>query len=161
MKKFTLNLKLCLWAASCLVFTAFSAQIIMDEEIADLQRRLKDHYDSAQEDQEVKRYELNVTNSGFCRYRRFFTSGKVEYFSFNIAKFKSLDYTGLTDSTGKLFIRTRAEDVIVQTYNDKKGGDVDSMATYMMLPIKNMEAHDVSELSQKLVKLNTQLLVQK
>ncbi|WP_316823625.1 hypothetical protein [Pedobacter gandavensis] len=160
MKKFTLNLKICLWALSCLIFMAFKVQSFLDEELAYLQKRLAEWYDHAAENREVTRYELNVTNSGFCRYKRFFSNGKVEYFSFNLMKFKALEYAG-TDTTGRLFFLTKGEDVIVQTYNDKKDGDVDSMASFMVIPTKKIEAQDLSELSEKLIKMNGQLQVQK
>ena len=107
----------------------------------------------------MKKYELNVTNSGFCRYKRFYTSGKVEYFSFNLCKFKDIDYLG-TDKAGMLILKTLGDDVIVQTYNDRKG-DVDSMANYMSIPMKNVEVEDLSALSERLVKMNAHLLVQK
>lgn len=160
MKKFTLNLKICLWALSCLIFMAFKVHSFLDEELVYLQKRLTEWYDHTAETQEVARYELKVTNSGFCRYKRFFSNGKVEYFSFNLVKFKGLDYTG-TDTTGRLFFLTKGEDVIVQTYNDKKDGDVDSMASFMVIPTKKIEAKDLSELSDRLIKMNGQLQVQK
>lgn len=160
MEKFTLNLRICLCALSCVILMAFSAEVILDEELADLQKKLCEHYDSSREEKEVSRYELNVTNSGFCRYKRYFASGKVEYFSFNLVKFKELAYTG-ADQVGDLFLHTKGEDVIVQTYNDKKGGDVDSMACYMSIPVKNMAAQDVSDLSARLIKMNAQLSAQK
>lgn len=163
MKKFTLNLRICLCALSCVIFMAFSAKVILEEEMAQLQKMLTEHYDSSREEKEIKRYELNVTNSGFCRYKRYFSSGKVEYFSFNLIKFKGLDYQGIGDSTetGNLFLRTKGEDVIVQTYNDKIGGDVDSMACFMTIPVKNMKTQDLSDLSERLVKMNALLPVQK
>lgn len=163
MKKFTLNLRICLCALSCVILMAFSAQIILDEELAYLQKMLSEHYDSSREEKEIKRYELNVTNSGFCRYKRYFASGKVEYFSFNLIKFKGLDYQGTDESgeSGDLFLRTKGEDVIVQTYNDKVGGDVDSMAYFMTIPVKNMKTQDLSDLTARLIKMNAQLSVQK
>ena len=159
MNKFTLSLKMSLFLLLCLVFMAFTAEIL-DEQTVYIQKKLAEHYDNGQEDQQIKRYELNLTNTGFCRYKRYFTSGKVEYFSFNLVKFKALDYYG-TDKNGKLYLRTKGEDVIVQTYKDKDGGDVDSMATYMVIPLKNIEPQDLSDLSERLLKMNAQLLVQK
>ncbi|MNL63796.1 hypothetical protein D3C87_1879620 [compost metagenome] len=58
-------------------------------------------------------------------------------------------------------MRTSGENVIVQTYKDKKGGDVDSMATYMIIPLKNIEPQDLVDLSERLIKMNAQLLAQK
>ncbi|TDQ07504.1 hypothetical protein [Pedobacter metabolipauper] len=160
MKKFTLNLKIGLGVMLCGIFMAFSLGIGLAEETAFIQKMLKEHYNEAPVNPAIKRYELNVTNTGFCRYKRFFTSGKVEYFSFNLVKFKDLDYYG-TDKKGELYLRTKGDDVIVQTYNDKKG-DVDSMASYLSIPLKNIEPQDLSDLLEKLTKMNAQLvLVQK
>jgi hypothetical protein len=47
-----------------------------------------------------------------------------------------MDYTGTAES-GTLQLKTMADDIIVQTYNDKKG-DIDSMATELDIPVKNM-----------------------
>ncbi|WP_285058909.1 hypothetical protein [Pedobacter ginsengisoli] len=160
MKKFTLLLKMCLFLFLCVVFMAFTPVFSFDEQVNYIQKLLSSHYDNTSGPLSVDRYELNVTNTGFCRYKRHFTTGKVEYFSFNLLKFKDLDYYG-TDKSGDLFLRTKSDDVIVQTYNDKDEGDVDSMATYMVIPLKNMEPQDLSDLHEKLIKLSTQRFAQK
>ncbi|ACU02966.1 MULTISPECIES: hypothetical protein [Pedobacter] len=159
MNKFTLSLKMSFFLLICLVFMGFNERI-SDEYTVYIQKKLAEHYDSRLDEAQIKRYELNVTNRGFCRYKRYFNSGKVEYFSFNLVKFKDLDYYG-TDKSGKLYLRTKGEDVIVQTYNDKSGGDIDSMAAYMMIPLKDIEPQDLADLSERLVKMNAQLLAQK
>ena len=160
MNKFTLSLKMSLCLLLCLLLMAFCIPGLLDEELAYIGKKLSEHHDSEHAKEQIKRYELNVTNTGFCRYKRYYVNGKVEYFSFNLIKFKDLDYYG-TDKNGLLYLRTSGENVIVQTYNDKKDGDVDSMATYMVIPLKNIEPGDLSDLSERLVKLNAQLLAQK
>jgi hypothetical protein len=160
MKKFTLLLKMCLFLSVCVVFMAFTPVFSFDEQISYIQKLLISHYDNTSASLSVDRYELSVTNNGFCRYKRHFTNGKVEYFSFNLLKFKDLDYYG-TDKSGDLFLRTKSDDVIVQTYNDKDEGDVDSMATYMVIPLKNIEPQDLSDLYEKLINLSTQGFAQK
>ncbi|TKC07141.1 hypothetical protein [Pedobacter frigoris] len=160
MKKFTLSLKMFFFLLLSMVFMAFAASIALDEDTAFIQKMLADHYDDTQEASLLKKYELNVTNTGFCRYKRYFSSGKVEYFSFNLKKFKDIDYLG-SDKQGRLYLHTKGEDVIVQTYNDRKNGDIDSMAAYMVIPLKNMEPQDLIAISERLVKTNAQLLVQK
>lgn len=159
MKKFTLLLKMCLFLSVCVVFMAFTPVSTFDEQINYIQKLLSSHYDNTSGSLSVDRYELNVTNNGFCRYKRHFTNGKIEYRSFNLLRFKDLDYYG-TDKSGDLFLRTKSDDVIVQTYNDKEG-DVDSMATYMAIPIKNIEPQDLSDLHERLIRLNTQRSAQK
>ncbi|MEJ7560159.1 MAG: hypothetical protein WKF66_17755 [Pedobacter sp.] len=159
MKKFTITLKTGLLGLPCLLLTAFSIPSDLSEETVFVQKMLKDHYNEFAIKPALKRYELNVTNSGFCRYKRFYTSGKVEYFSFNLIKFKDIDYFG-TDKAGQLLLRTSGDDVIVQTYNDRQG-DVDSMASYMAIPIKNVEAEELSVLAERLARVNAHLLAQK
>ena len=159
MKKFTIKLRICLIGLSWVLLMAFSSPFDILEETMFVQKMFKEHYDDVAIKPALKKYELNVTNSGFCRYKRFYTSGKVEYFSFNLCKFKDIDYLG-TDKAGMLILRTLGDDVIVQTYNDRKG-DVDSMANYMSIPMKNVEVEDLSALSERLVKMNAHLLVQK
>lgn len=154
MKKFTLSLKLLLIPAFCLFLCAFSDSDSIDEYVGYLQKSFTDHYDFSQESNQIKRYELNVTNNGFCRYKRYFNNGKTEYFAFKLAKFKDMDYYGTTES-GKLYLHTKGDDVIVQTYKDK-GGDVDSMATQVIIPLKNMEAEDLNKIRENLNKINPQ-----
>lgn len=160
MNKFTLGLGKSFFLLFCVILMGFSAGTLIDDELSYIQNKLNEHHDSDRGVERIDRYQLNVTNTGFCRYRRYYLSGKVEYFSFNLAKFKDLDYYG-TDQHGELYLRTTGENVIVQTYKDKKKGDVDSMATYMVIPLKNIEAQDIAELSDRLLKMNARLLAQK
>ncbi len=139
---------------------AFSRPSDLVEESLFLQKIFRDHYDDAYEIPALKRYELNITNSGFCRYKCFYGNGKVEYFSFNLRKFKTIDYYG-NDKNGTVVLRTAGDDVIVQTYNDRKQGDLDSMANYMTIPLKNIEPQDLNDLSVRLTRINAQLLAQK
>jgi len=147
MKKFTFRLKMGVFIPVFVVFTAFSAAGLLEEQSIYIQKKLLEHYDANQEILKIKKTELNVTNTGFCRYKRHFENGKIEYFSFNLIKFKDLDYIG-TVKSGRLVIRTLGEDVIVQTYNDKKG-DIDSMAAVMVIPLKQVEAEDLNDFAEK------------
>ncbi|MFC3559757.1 hypothetical protein [Pedobacter jamesrossensis] len=151
MKKFTFCLKLVSVSAFCILSSAFSTNDSLEEYTVFLQKSLSEHYDSSQEIKLVKKYELNVTNNGFCRYKRYFNNGKVEYFAFKLAKFKDLDYYGTTTS-GQLYLRTKNDDVIVQTYKDKTG-DVDSMATCIVIPLKNVEAEELNQIRENLERI--------
>lgn len=154
MKKFTLSLKTGLYALGCMLFLSSYGP---DKEVAEyLQQQLTDHHDMEGSGQGIKKYELHVTDKGFCRYKRFFENGKIEYFSFNLLKFKQLDYLGTTQK-GVLYLRAKGEDVIVQTYNERKGGDIDSMATYLSIPVKNIEAEQLNDLSDKLQQMSLRL----
>ncbi len=88
MKKFTLLLKMLMFGLLCLLFYAFSPLDLLEEQTLYLQKKLIDHYDTDQDKTQIKQYELKVTNSGFCRYKRHYANGKIEYFSFNFSKFK-------------------------------------------------------------------------
>jgi hypothetical protein len=146
MENFTPGLRMCILWSACLVFFSFISSDLLNEQAISMQKKLIDHYDSAQEAAEVEKTELNVTRSGFCRYKRFFTDGRIEYFSFNMVKFKDLSYLG-TIKRGKLLLYTRNDDVIVQTYN-KRAGDLDSMATCLVIPLKNIEPEDLVEFAK-------------
>lgn len=160
MRKFTLYLKMCFFIIVCLVFAAFSEAGLRDEQTEFIRQLLSEHHDSTQGKRQIRRYELNVLNSGFCRYKRYFDNGKVEFFSFNLEKFRDMDYYG-TDKQGVLYLRTKGEDVIVQTYHDRRGGDIDSMSSYMAIPLKEIEPEQLTALSERLVRLNAQRLAQK
>jgi len=159
MNKFTIRLKIWLFSSICLIFCAFLSHDLLDEQSVYIQKKLTDHYDTQQDGSAVKQYELKLTKSGFCRYKRYFSNGKTEYFSFNLLKFKTMDYLGSV-SSGKMYLRTLSDDVIVQTYNDKKG-DVDSMASCLIIPLKNVEAEDLNDFNNKFLKMNALLRAQK
>ena len=151
MKKFTLGLKISLCSVFCVGLFAFSDPETMEQYAGFLQKTLADHYDASQENSQIKSYELNVTNNGFCRYKRYYKSGKTEYFSFKLSKFKEMNHLG-DASAGKLLLQTKGDDIIVQTYKDK-GGDVDSMTTQLMIPLKNVEAEDLNLIRDNLERI--------
>lgn len=137
------------------LFCAFSDPVPLIGHLNYLQKILTEHYDGQEEHNAIKRYELNVTNTGFCRYRCFYSSGKTVYFSFKFSKFKDIDYLGTTRE-GKLIFRTTGDDVIVQTYNDK-AGDIDSMANLVIIPIKNIEADELNKIKSIATKVKSEL----
>jgi hypothetical protein len=105
-------------------------------------------YDTSNE-VKLKRWELSVTDDYFLRLRKTFQNGKQEYFSCQLHAFTDMDYIG-TSASGLIKINTKADDVIVQTYNDRKG-DVDSMATSLTIPVHNMEPEQVDSLRNALL----------
>ena len=159
MKKFIKNLGYCALSAGMLVFSAYGSSALLGEEAIYLQKTLQEHYDISQEGPDISGHELQVTNTGFCRYKRLYTNGKVEYFSFNILKYKRFEYDG-TPENGRLFLRTLSDDVIVQTHHDREG-DVDSMATYLAIPLKDMQEADLKGLAERFQLLNLQLAAQR
>jgi hypothetical protein len=96
---------------------------------------LSQSYD-ASADVKLKKWELILTDDSFLRLRKTYQNGKQEYFSFQLQKLDDLSYLGDV-SSGTLQLKAKSDDIIVQTYNDRKG-DIDSMATVLNIPVKNM-----------------------
>jgi hypothetical protein len=92
----------------------------------------------------LKKWDLSVTPDAFIRFKKTYQNGRQEYYSFNLHRFKGLDYLGTT-TKGTLRFKTLADDVIVQTYNDPKG-NVDSMSTTLKIPLRNIEAEQLDSL---------------
>ncbi|MDQ8054052.1 MAG: hypothetical protein REI78_13545 [Pedobacter sp.] len=155
MKKFTLNLKKCVFFLASLSFLLFSGFELPEEETAFIQNFLTKYYDKDGQNKDTKRFEINVTNTGFCRYRRILNNGKEEYFAFNLSRFKSMDFYGST-AKGELYLRTKNDDVVVQTRNDRKG-EVDSTGTFLMIPLKDVDETRLNELAQHFKQANEEL----
>lgn len=145
MQKFTLSLKKGVLFLFGLVFLLFSGFTIPEDNRTFIHGWLNKYYDKEGQTEALKLYELKVTNSGFCRYRKVFSNGKEEFFAFNLSRFKSMDYYGNTTS-GELWLRTKNDDVIVQTRNDRQGA-IDTMSTYMVVPLKGIDEEKLNELA--------------
>lgn len=145
MQKFTLGLKKSVFFVFGLAFLLFSGFIVPEDNRLFIHNLLNKHYDKDGQQEPLKHYELKITNNGFCRYRKVYTNGKEEFFAFNLSRFKSMDYYGNTTS-GELWLRTKNDDVIVQTRNDKKGA-IDTMSTYLVVPLKNIDEDKLNELA--------------
>lgn len=151
MKKFTLQLKKSILGCCALAFCIFSGFNRQDEPTVFIENMLTKYYNNEAEAKLIKKHEIKVTSTGFCRYRKVFNNGKEEYFAFNLSRLKAIDYYGTQDK-GDLFLRTNSDDVIVQTRNDKRGA-IDSMGTYMVIPLKNIEPEALNALAEQLKKL--------
>lgn len=103
----------------------------------------------ASSDQKIKKWELILTDDSFIRLRKTYQNGKQEYFSFHLQRLQDMDYLG-TVNTGTLQLKAKGDDIIVQTYNDRKG-NVDSMATVLSIPVKNMEPERLDSLQHALL----------
>lgn len=158
MKKFTQIMKKWYLLSLFPVFFICSGFYIFysEEEQAEfIEKKLTALYDNQLSEKIIKRYELSVTKSGFCRYKLYYQNGKIEYFSFNFLKYKDMDFLG-SSARGFLYLRTMEDDVIVQTYNDRKG-DVDSMASFMVIPLKSVESQDLNILGEQFRSMNAAL----
>lgn len=103
----------------------------------------------------IRKYEVSLSDEGFLRYRKTLLNGKQEYYSCNVSKLKSIDYLGNT-MNGNLRISTMADDVIVQTYNDREG-NIDSMATALSIPLTSLEAEDLNAVQHNLLEIKRML----
>ncbi|CAM3628532.1 hypothetical protein MUGA111182_00065 [Mucilaginibacter galii] len=138
--------------ASVFLLAGFSLYIDKQDTISWSNQCLFQSYDSSGE-LKLKKWELTVTADAFMRFRKTFQNGKQEYYSFNIRRFKDMDYLGNTNK-GIIRLSTLADDIIVQTYNDRKG-NVDSMSTTLKIPVKNMGAERLDSLYQALTYLKS------
>ena len=101
----------------------------------------------------LKKFELLLTNDAFIRFRKTYQNNKQEYFSFHLHRLNDMSYLG--DSTsGTLQFKTTDDDIIVQTYNDRKG-NVDSMANVLNIPVKNMGAERLDSLHNTIAYFKT------
>jgi len=97
-------------------------------------------------DPKLKKVELSLTTDYFIRLRKTYAKERQEYYSFSLHHLSDFDYLGST-TTGVLHFKTAADDIIVQTYNDRHG-DVDSMTTVLDIPVKNMEPERLDSLHE-------------
>jgi hypothetical protein len=93
----------------------------------------------------IKKFELQLTSDAFIRFRKTYQNSKQEYFSFHLHSLADMSYLGNAEA-GTLQFKTTDEDIIVQTYNDRKG-NVDSMANVLSIPVKNMGAERLDSLN--------------
>jgi hypothetical protein len=111
-------------------------------------RFLNENYDPTVEPK-LKKYEITLTPDHFIRLRKTYQQGKQEYYSFNLKRFAGLGYLPGTAATDTLEIKTQADDIIYQTYEDPQG-DIDSMATHWDLPVKKLSPQRLDSLKQAL-----------
>src|ERR1700744_2496917 len=126
-----------------LLHFSFKAEMTEQEMLTWSNKCLNESYDPSGETK-LKKWDLTLTEDAFVRLRKVYTNGKQEYYSFQLHNFNEMDYLGTTTG-GTLQLKTFADDVIVQTYNDPKG-DIDSMATQLNLPVKNIEPDQLDSL---------------
>ncbi|MDB4999782.1 MAG: hypothetical protein JWR76_859 [Mucilaginibacter sp.] len=98
-----------------------------------------------------------LTTDHFIRLRKTYQQGKQEYYSFHIKHFQDMNYIVGADLTDTLQVKTQADDIIVQTYNDPQG-DMDSMATTLNIPVKKTAQARLDSLRQTLQFLKAKTL---
>ncbi|MBV8388563.1 MAG: hypothetical protein JO080_02055 [Mucilaginibacter sp.] len=99
-------------------------------------------------DAKLKKWEIEVTPQHFIHLRKTYQHGKQEYFSFHLTKLDSINFLG-NGPVGQLQFKTLKDDIIVQTYDDPKG-NIDSMATVLAIPVKDMTPEKLDSLNDAL-----------
>ncbi|MGY3213292.1 hypothetical protein ACVW2L_002345 [Mucilaginibacter sp. HD30] len=140
-KKTSLIALLALSGAACLCF------VIEQDWLGWSNQCLATSYDVTA-DVKLKKFEINLTEDSFLRLRKTYQNGKQEYFSLQLQQLDDLTYLG-DNYKGTLRLKTKDDDVIVQTYNDRKG-NIDTMATILDIPLKNMEPERLDSLQRAL-----------
>jgi len=131
--------------------SAFTKDELLHKLAVQTQQKLNAFHAAEPASMKIKKCEITVSDEGFLRYRRFYTSGKQEYYSLNLSRIRSVDYFG-NSTSGSLIIHTLEDDVIVQTYNDR-AGNVDSMSVQLKLTLSGIEAEDLSRVEQDLFEM--------
>ncbi|MEE1885072.1 hypothetical protein [Pedobacter flavus] len=147
MKNKTLRLKNCAILSVFVVFMSFTYPFKVNDQMVILQSTLNKFHDAAGISGGLKRFELEVTNTGLIRYRKTYSNNKIEFMALHISKIKEVLYLGNVQS-GKLLFTTINDDVIVQTFNDKKG-DIDSMANSLVIPLKSLDVDDINSICER------------
>lgn len=109
---------------------------------------LNESYDPSAE-AKIKKWEIMLTPDHFIRLRKTYQQGKQEYYSFNLKRFAELNYLTGGAPTDTLQVKTQADDIIMQTYDDPKG-NIDSMATMISIPVKKITPERLDSLKQAL-----------
>lgn len=148
-----LHKKLC----ACVIKTSFACVLVvliswrsarMEEPWMWIQRCLLQAFNQSA-DTSLKKWSLSVTPGGFFRLRKYFPTGKQEYFSFHFKRLKDVRYEG-TFSGGEIVFNTIEDDIIVQTFGDPNG-DIDSMSTLFKLPVLDIPAGRLDSLRNALM----------
>ena len=137
-------------------FTAFRDVAQLSGQVRE---KLMALYNRGPENGSIRKFEIQITAEGFFRYRKIYTTGKSEYYSFSMGRLADVSYLG-TSASGQMIIQTKADDIIVQTYNDPRG-NVDSMTTDLILPLRQVEAEDLQLISSNLKAIHDQLQAKK
>jgi hypothetical protein len=130
-----------------LLHFSFKAEMSEQEMLAWSNKCLNESYDPSGE-AKLKKWELTLTDDAFIRLRKTYANGKQEYYSFQLHRYSDMNYLSSAGSS-TLQLKAIADDIIVQTYNDPKE-DIDSMATQLTLPVKNMEPERLDSLQKVL-----------
>ena len=132
-------------AIASLCLSSFKRAFDDKDWLAYVNHALPESYDQST-DPKLKKLEIYLTPDYFVRLRKTYAKEMQQYYSFNLHQFNDIDYLGNT-TTGILSLKSMADDIIVQTYNDRNGY-IDSMTTALDIPVKNMEPERLDSLRE-------------
>jgi hypothetical protein len=95
-------------------------------------------------DAKLKKWQIELTPEAFLRIRKTYQSKKEEYFSLQLHRMVDVNYLG-TPESGTLQLKAAEDDIIVQVTHDRKG-DLDTLATMLSIPVKNMPTERLDSL---------------
>lgn len=145
-------------ALFCLAFLVMGFSRVyldLEELMKESQAILNAAYAKDMADKPSKKVDIQLTKDGFFRFRKTLANGKQEYFSFNFSQFEDISFLGNT-SSGILVIKTMPESIIVQTFYDRTG-NIDSMASELKLPMKNLEPNEVQQFQDCFLQIRQKL----
>ena len=154
MLKSALIKKICIFSsAGVLSASLFSFSYLYSDEnqLISWSGRCLLHWFNPESGLKLKKWELTVTGDCFLRFKKYYQTGKQEYYSFHLRRFKDVDYLGTT-ANGILRLHTNADDVIVQTYNDPKC-NIDSMSSVIDIPVREVIPEQLDSLRTNLLEL--------
>ena len=146
LKSVLLKIKKHLIVSVLALSTAVSFCFVADEDWLGWSNKCLTASFDATADAKLKKFEISLNENAFLRLRKTYQNGKQEYFSLQLQQLGDLVYLG-SIYKGTLRLKAKDEDIIVQTYNDRKG-NIDTMATVLDIPLKNMEPERLDSLQQ-------------
>ncbi|TKB96757.1 hypothetical protein [Pedobacter cryophilus] len=104
----------------------------------------------------IKKFNLDITNSGFVRYKRTGINNKAEYFAVRLDKIQDVNYLG-DELAGWLIFKCESESVIYQTYNDKNG-NIDEMTNEIRFPVKIIKIENINNWVRNFKEMKTDFI---
>ena len=131
------------------VFISSGFKLILDDQdwLTWSNKLLSLTYDPSSE-KKLKKWDISITSDAFLRIRKTYRNKKQVYYSLNLKDLKKVNYLG-SASKGTLQLKTKADDIIVQTRNDRRG-DLDKMASELDIPVRHVGPGRLDSLKEAL-----------
>ena len=148
LSKFRKTLFICTILLAAIAGLCFRPQMDEQEMLTWTNKVFAENFDPTT-DSKLKKCDWVLTPDAFIRMNKTYQNGKQEYFSFHLHRLVDMEYLG-NSSFGNLQFTTNQDDIIVQTHNDRKGGDLDTLATVLTVPVRNMQPERLDSLREVL-----------